>query len=831
MKPIVALFAALILTAVTSQTLVAQDVGIGTSNPQSTLHVRGNQRIGGANSFMKFDSLSGKIEWTNSNLFVPVTQALMKHSAAGDGLFYNNSGGVNGQLEYRNALGQAVFFTNFINGNGYFKTNLGIGIEMPQAKVHIVSTGNEVIRADAASPYISLYSSGVYNGYFWRSPNSIELGSAAGSNLPITFAPGGYQLMYVGINGNVGIGTLAPSARLHVADSSVLFSATGDVPGTAGPVPQQGAGRRMMWYPDKAAFRVGYTGSYEWDQGNIGNYSFAAGYSTFAYSYYSTAFGKNTIASGDASIATGNTTWASGSGSTTMGRDTRAWGDFATALGDSTSADGDCSITMGDRTNAYGYASTAMGYLTTAKALGAVTIGVLNDNTDSPNPDFPNSFDRMFQIGNGYNFFGITRSNAFTVLRNGNVGIRTADPAFPLSFATDIGDKISLWSNSSNSYGFGIQSALLQIHTDVSFSNIAFGFGSSDVFTERARIINYGGTVMDLSGRVVMRNGTTPLDLNYGPGVWLYKADNSAMLGFMGTQNNQNVGFYGGPGGWGFTYDAINSRVGIGNATPAYTLDVISSGSRTANFVNTMPTFNGEGVYSSCVNAPGQGIGMYGLGGRAGVYGVAIVSGAGNRYGVFGIANNGNSDNFGTIAEAIGGVNSFGLYGSASGGTVSNWAGYFVGNVYSTGTYQGSDRKLKTGITPLTGAMSIISQLNPTLYSYNIAEYQQMHFPEGIHYGLIADEVEKIIPGIVKRTIQPAQYENHNELTGRKLSDEVEFNAVNYTEMIPILIGAVKEQQVMIEELKLKNQQIEQQQEHINALMMELEVIKETLRK
>ncbi len=65
-----------------------------------------------------------------------------------------------------------------------------------------------------------------------------------------------------------------------------------------------------------------------------------------------------------------------------------------------------------------------------------------------------------------------------------------------------------------------------------------------------------------------MKNGTNPLDLNYGSGVWLYKPDNSALLGFMGVQNSQNVGFYGGPNGWGFTYDAINSRVGINNNNP-----------------------------------------------------------------------------------------------------------------------------------------------------------------------------------------------------------------------------------------------------------------------
>jgi hypothetical protein len=33
---------------------------------------------------------------------------------------------------------------------------------------------------------------------------------------------------------NVGIGTTTPFARLHVTDSSVLFSASGDIPGIQG---------------------------------------------------------------------------------------------------------------------------------------------------------------------------------------------------------------------------------------------------------------------------------------------------------------------------------------------------------------------------------------------------------------------------------------------------------------------------------------------------------------------------------------------------------------------------------------------------------------------
>lgn len=77
--------------------------------------------------------------------------------------------------------------------------------------------------------------------------------------------------------GNVGIGTSAPSAKLHVADSNVVFTANGLVPATPGNPPVSGEGRRMMWYADKAAFRSGYVINNYWDKDSIGNYSVAAG--------------------------------------------------------------------------------------------------------------------------------------------------------------------------------------------------------------------------------------------------------------------------------------------------------------------------------------------------------------------------------------------------------------------------------------------------------------------------------------------------------------------------------------------------------------------------
>lgn len=115
-----------------------------------------------------------------------------------------------------------------------FSQNIGIGTATPQSKLHIISDGSEVIRLDATNqPYLSLYQSGVYKGYFWNGPNSIEVGSAPGSNLPVTLAPDGLQRLIVTPQGNVGIGIMNPNAPLCFSNSNgkkiTLFSgSTGD---------------------------------------------------------------------------------------------------------------------------------------------------------------------------------------------------------------------------------------------------------------------------------------------------------------------------------------------------------------------------------------------------------------------------------------------------------------------------------------------------------------------------------------------------------------------------------------------------------------------------
>ena len=95
-----------------------------------------------------------------------------------------------------------------------------------------------------------------------------------------------------------------------ITDSSALLI-TGNF-GYGWTEPNLGAGSRMLWYPRKSAFRVGTVTSKQWDNANIGDYSFGSGYGTTASGTYSTAMGVSTTASGFANFSSGYRATASG---------------------------------------------------------------------------------------------------------------------------------------------------------------------------------------------------------------------------------------------------------------------------------------------------------------------------------------------------------------------------------------------------------------------------------------------------------------------------------------------------------------------------------------
>jgi hypothetical protein len=241
------LAAAILLNAVELQ---AQNVGINTVTPQASLDVRGNQRVGGTNSFIQYDSLGGRISWSNSSLYVPVAQYLMKHSASSEGLYYENS-----TLQYRNETGFTVFSTNwstgafaagyFTNASGFSSTALGFNTQSTSNES--LATGLYSVASAPVSTAMGLSttakalagtSMGIYNDNTDNPDPNIELPSDRIFQLGNGKVDGSLKQNVITVlrNGNTGFGTLTPTEKLDVAGNINL---TGQLkfnnsPGSAG---------------------------------------------------------------------------------------------------------------------------------------------------------------------------------------------------------------------------------------------------------------------------------------------------------------------------------------------------------------------------------------------------------------------------------------------------------------------------------------------------------------------------------------------------------------------------------------------------------------------
>jgi hypothetical protein len=97
--------------------------------------------------------------------------------------------------------------------------------------------------------------------------------------------------------------------------------------------------------------------------------------------------------------------------------------------------------------------------------------------------------------------------------------------------------------------------------------------------------------------------------------------------------------------------------------------------------------------------------------------------------------------------------------------------------------YYGSDRRLKENISPIENAIDKINQIGG--YEYDWKPMEGIHENEGHDIGVIAQEIEKVLPEIVTRR-------------------ENGYLAVKYERLVALLIEGIKTQQVQIDELKNK---------------------------
>lgn len=203
---------------------------------------------------------------------------------------------------------------------------------------------------------------------------------------------------------------------------------------------------------------------------------------------------------------------------------------------------------------------------------------------------------------------------------------------------------------------------------------------------------------------------------------------------------------------------------------------------------------------------------LYSIGLRGQAYSSTSLS-SGRTWGVIGYAGNATQGyNYGVMGMHAGTNYGAGIVGTVNGNLDVNvpgiYAGYFVGNVYVTGTLTGnpvvnSDKRYKKNIAELETktALSNVLQMNPVeynlkqMYTKSVGDSAVVERPlydeksqlfQKKHYGLIAQDLQKLYPDLV--------YEDANG-----------YLSVNYIGIIPLLIESIKELHAELDSLKASN--------------------------
>ncbi len=216
-----------------------------------------------------------------------------------------------------------------------------------------------------------------------------------------------------------------------------------------------------------------------------------------------------------------------------------------------------------------------------------------------------------------------------------------------------------------------------------------------------------------------------------------------------------------------------------------------------------------------------------------GVYGKAVTTGTTN-YGVYGTAlGTGGGDRYGVAGYVLSpatGYSSFGVFGEAPSTqndlNATGWAGFFRGDLKVTGDTWGtdphwsvSDSQFKTNIEDIENINEVLLALAPKSYNFIEHEHPDLQFNQGVQYGLIAQELEDVLPSLVRSTVAPAIYDT----LGNLLHESVEHKGVNYTGLIPLLIAGHKEQQEVIAQQAATNANLNDQVSELSGRLDQLE--------
>lgn len=180
----------------------------------------------------------------------------------------------------------------------------------------------------------------------------------------------------------------------------------------------------------------------------------------------------------------------------------------------------------------------------------------------------------------------------------------------------------------------------------------------------------------------------------------------------------------------------------------------------------------------------------------------------------------------GEVVSYLGSTVNYGVWGVQPAGTASPssspptsgtngtnpvaYAGYFEGDVFCSNTYYYSDPKLKQNVKEYNGALTQLRKLNIKSYNFKNDIYPDMNLPQGDQIGVLSTELKTVFPSLVKHSMHVSSEKKDNKY--------VEFDAVNYNALIPVLIQAVKE----LDSKKNENKQLEEKVANLENKLSQL---------
>ena len=492
--------------------------------------------------------------------------------------------------------------------------------------------------------------------------------------------------------------------------------------------------------------------------GATGDYSFSLGHNGTASGEHSMAFGDQNFSLADFSVAMGNNNIVSGLNSTAIGAINQVHGDYAFAFGLQNQATENYTMALGNSAIASSEYAIALGRSTGSSGIGSVAMGSFSDA----------SGDFSVAIGNE------SEAQSQSSIAMGGNALASGNDAIAIGRDS--------WAASQNSVSLGYNNRAFASYSLATGGNtLAGGTASFASGFESEATGNYSVAL----GRLSQASGNN--SFAFGQNSWANSehavaigenvsalGENSIALGFgSNATGSQSVAM-----GRGLTAQGVGQVV-VGSfnevigtfpnpsGTP-YSIDpvfIVGSGGNDQNRANALTVLYNRNV----------GIGTSSPEERLHVIGRL-------RIGTETIEDTG-SNQLSFNASLLPDGDNLMRLGNSSNRWVGVWA--------VDGTINTSDRRDKENIDDLNYGLTEIQKLKPVTFNWKKR-------PEaGMKLGLIAQDIQEVIPEVVMD--EEIVYSEDDPTSFRK--KPLDRLGVYYSDLIPVLIKAIQEQQVQIDKL------------------------------